>query len=174
VATPETEERLLAVGRAGTAEHVQRIVRGWRRMDAKAEAREANLQHAGRSLQVYPDEDGTVRVRGRLTPEVGALLLKALAAARESLYRRRREQGPDLDPPTRWSSSRRTPWRCWPRALCTRSLTRARPASATRWWCTWTPRCWQTPRRRASRSWKVGCASQLERRNAWRATPAGW
>src|SRR4029434_5293601 len=28
VATPETEERLLAVGRAGTAEHDERIVRG--------------------------------------------------------------------------------------------------------------------------------------------------
>jgi hypothetical protein len=28
VATPETEERLLKVGRAGTAEHVERIVRG--------------------------------------------------------------------------------------------------------------------------------------------------
>jgi hypothetical protein len=28
VATPETEERLLAVGRAGTAEHVERIVSG--------------------------------------------------------------------------------------------------------------------------------------------------
>src|SRR5262249_34637682 len=33
VATPATEERLLAVGRAGTAEHVERIVRGWRRVD---------------------------------------------------------------------------------------------------------------------------------------------
>src|SRR6059036_3635360 len=32
VATPETEERLLAVGRAGTADHVERVVRGWRRM----------------------------------------------------------------------------------------------------------------------------------------------
>ena len=41
VATPETEERLLAVGRAGTAEHVELIVRGWRRMDRKAEAQEA-------------------------------------------------------------------------------------------------------------------------------------
>jgi Domain of unknown function (DUF222) len=28
VATPETEERLLAVGRTGTPEHVERIVRG--------------------------------------------------------------------------------------------------------------------------------------------------
>src|SRR5438270_13852024 len=32
VATPETEARLLAVGRAGTADRVERIVRGWRRM----------------------------------------------------------------------------------------------------------------------------------------------
>ena len=99
-ATPESEERLLAVGRAGTAEHVQRIVRGWRRMDAKAEARQTALQHALRSLDVYPDEDGMVRIRGRLSPEVGALLLKALAAAREILYQRRRDQAPDLDPPT--------------------------------------------------------------------------
>src|SRR5437762_6112242 len=64
VATPDTEERLLAVGRAGTTEHVERIVRGWRRMDRKAEAREAERQHAGRALHVYPDEDGTVRIRG--------------------------------------------------------------------------------------------------------------
>ena len=42
MATPETEERLLAVGRAGTAEHVERIVRGWRRVDRQAEAREAD------------------------------------------------------------------------------------------------------------------------------------
>src|SRR6266513_2730430 len=86
VATPDTEERLLAVGRAGTTEHVERIVRGWRRMDRKAEAREAERQHAGRALHVYPDEDGTVRIRGRLAPEVGALLLQALAAAREAVY----------------------------------------------------------------------------------------
>ena len=39
VATQETEERLLAVGRAATAQHVAQIVRGWRRMDRKAEAR---------------------------------------------------------------------------------------------------------------------------------------
>jgi 5-methylcytosine-specific restriction endonuclease McrA len=107
VATPETEERLLAVGRAGTAEHVERIVRGWRRVDRKAEAREAQRQHASRSLHVYPDEDGTVRVRGRLAPEVGALLLQALAAAREALYQQRRAQDGNAapvdtsaDPPT--------------------------------------------------------------------------
>jgi len=100
VATPETEERLLAVGRAGTAEHVERIVRGWRRVDRQAEAREAALQHASRTLHVYPDSDGTVIVRGRLTPEVGALLVQALAAARETLYQRARDKEPERDPPT--------------------------------------------------------------------------
>ena len=90
VATPATEARLLAVGRAGTAAHVERIVRGWRRVDRQAEAREAARQHAARALHVYQDEDGTMVLRGRLTPEVGALLLRALDAARETLYQRRR------------------------------------------------------------------------------------
>ena len=86
VATPETEERLLAVGRAGTADHVERIVRGWRRMDRKAEAAEAVRRHASRALHVDQDEDGMVILRGRLAPEVGAMLVQALAAARETLH----------------------------------------------------------------------------------------
>src|SRR5262245_6305099 len=100
VATPETEVQLLAVARAGTAGHVARLVRGWRRVDRQAEAREAVLQHASRGLQVYPDSDGTVRIKGRLTAEVGALLVQALAAAREALYQRRRDSEPEADPPT--------------------------------------------------------------------------
>jgi hypothetical protein len=59
-------------------------------MDAKAEARETARRHTSRALHVYPDEDGMVVVRGRLEPEVGALLLQALAAAREALYQQRR------------------------------------------------------------------------------------
>jgi 5-methylcytosine-specific restriction endonuclease McrA len=93
VATPETEARLLGVGRAGTASHVERIVRGWRCVDRKAEARETKRQHASRALRIHQDEDGTVVLRGRLEPEVGALLTKALAAAREKLYQRSRGEG---------------------------------------------------------------------------------
>src|SRR6266849_2105308 len=88
VATPETEERLLAVGRAGTADHVERIVRGWRRVDQQAEARETTHRQKTRALHVYEDEDGMVVIRGRLTPEAGAVLKQALAAAREMLYQR--------------------------------------------------------------------------------------
>src|SRR5713101_5456371 len=82
VATPETETRLLAVGRAGTAAHIERIVRGWRRVDRNAEARETKHRHASRALHVRTDEDGMVVVSGRLEPELGALLTQALAAAR--------------------------------------------------------------------------------------------
>ena len=97
VATPETEARLLGVGRAGTAAHVERIVRGWRCVDRKAEARETARQHASRALHVHHDEDGTVVLRGRLSPEVGAVLLRALAAARETLYQK---VGGSAEPPT--------------------------------------------------------------------------
>ena len=90
VATPETEERLLAVGRAGAADHIERIVRGWRRVDRNAEARETARRHTSRALHVYQDEDGMVTLRGRLAPEVGALLVQALTAARETLYQRAR------------------------------------------------------------------------------------
>jgi hypothetical protein len=86
VATPETEERLLAVGRGGTAQHVERIVRAWRAIDRKAEVQEAAERHRVRGLHVYQDEDGMVIVRGRLEPETGAMLVQALAAARETLY----------------------------------------------------------------------------------------
>src|SRR5713226_5243856 len=61
VATPETEARLLAVGRGGTADHVERIVRGWRRMDRKAEAAEDSRRHASRALHVYQGVSGRRR-----------------------------------------------------------------------------------------------------------------
>jgi hypothetical protein len=58
VATLETEARLLAVGRAGTAAHVERIVRGWRRVDRIAEAREAARRHASAGSRCIPTRTG--------------------------------------------------------------------------------------------------------------------
>lgn len=91
VATPETEERLIGVARAGTATHVERLVRAWRRADRLAVDRlaEAELEaerHASRTLRVYTDSDGSVVVQGRLDPEAGAVLRKALEAAEEVLF----------------------------------------------------------------------------------------
>ena len=83
-------------------------MRGWRRVDRQAEARAAAQQHAGRGLHVYQDEDGMMVLRGRLTPDMGARLLRALDAAREALYQRTRVAAgsppaadPALAPPTR-------------------------------------------------------------------------
>ncbi len=100
IATPETEARLLGVARAGTASHVERIVRGWRRVDRLVEARETARQHASRSLQVYQDEDGMVVLRGRLEPEVGALMRRALEAAGEALYQKSQRTAVTRDQPT--------------------------------------------------------------------------
>ena len=68
IATPEIEERLLKVGLAGTAEHVERIVRGWRRVDRKVEVEETARWHKHRALHVYHDDDGMVIIRARLVP----------------------------------------------------------------------------------------------------------
>ena len=81
VATPETEQDLLDLALAGTAAHVEQVVRSWRRVDRAAEAAEDRQQHDSRALDTWVDDDGMVVVRGRLTPEVGAVLRRALDAA---------------------------------------------------------------------------------------------
>ncbi len=98
VATPDTEERLLGFARAGTAVHVERLVRGWRYVDRQAEAEASRRHHTGRALHVAYDDDGMVRIRGRLAPEVGALFLRALEAARETLYQQSRAEACPTDP----------------------------------------------------------------------------
>jgi hypothetical protein len=76
------------VGLAGTAEHVERIVRGWRRVDRKVEIEETARRHKHRALHVYHDDDGMVIVRARLEPQAGAVFIQAIAAAREALRQR--------------------------------------------------------------------------------------
>jgi len=100
VATPETEERLLTVARTGTATHVEKVTRAWRRVDRNAENLEAEQQHHSRSLAVYEDEDGMFVIHGRLTPEVGAVVRQALRAATDRLYAERRAQAPGEYSPT--------------------------------------------------------------------------
>src|SRR2546429_9846170 len=68
VATPETEERLLKVGKAGTAEHVERIVRGWRRGDPPAPGRGRARQHPSRAPHRDPRAGGPRIFPRRPTP----------------------------------------------------------------------------------------------------------
>ena len=89
VATPDNEADLLEVARCGTAAHVERIVSAWRCADRLEERRAEGERHASRHLSLYIDEDGMYVVRGRLDPEVGALLEKALESADEERLGRR-------------------------------------------------------------------------------------
>ena len=85
VATPATEARLLAVALGATASHVERLVRAWRRADRDAAPDTERERLASRALSMQVDEDGMVVLRGRLTPEVGAVLLRAVEAALEQV-----------------------------------------------------------------------------------------
>jgi hypothetical protein len=85
VATPATEARLLAVALGTTAAQVERLVRGWRQADRDAQEDGERALLASRTLNVQVDADGMVVVRGRLPPEVGAVLMRAVEAALEQV-----------------------------------------------------------------------------------------
>ena len=91
IATPANEQDLLSFARAGTAAHVERLVRGMRRVDGIAERDYERRQLATRYLRIYTDEDGMVVVTGRLTLEAGTALRCALDAGVEALYGQRCE-----------------------------------------------------------------------------------
>ena len=88
VATSENELELMEFARHGTASHVEELVRAWRRVDRLEDQWQERARHRTRELTVFPDEDGMYVIRGRLDPEVGALLTRALDAARDALYPR--------------------------------------------------------------------------------------
>ena len=94
VATSDNERRLLDFARCGTASHVERLVRAWRRVDRVAEAKDVQRRHETRELRTWVDDDGMVVIRGRLSPEVGAVVQRALEAASERL----RQEAAGTDP----------------------------------------------------------------------------
>ena len=88
VATVETEDSLLNIALHGTAAHVERTVKGFRRVLRVLERDEAEAIYERRYLDCRREADGSVRIEARLTPEVGELLLKALDVAQTELDER--------------------------------------------------------------------------------------
>ncbi len=88
VAEPENEADLLELARGLPAAQIERMVRAWRLGSRQAEEAREERRHQERCLSLVPDHDGMVVVRGRLTPEAGALLMRAVEAAADALYRR--------------------------------------------------------------------------------------
>jgi hypothetical protein len=83
VATAENEDELLELSRVHTAAQLERTVRAYRRVSA-VEARD-QLEDA--HLSVHWSADGSLEVHGRLAPEDGALLLRALDSLRDSTWK---------------------------------------------------------------------------------------
>ena len=86
IATPGNDGRLVDLALAGTAAQVERIVRAWRRVDQVEAAQQTEQRHQHRSVTMHVDDDGMVVLRGRLTPEIGAVVQRALEAAADRLF----------------------------------------------------------------------------------------
>jgi hypothetical protein len=85
VATPATEKYLLDIALHGTASHVERLVRQYRRVQEVEELSREERQQAGRSVSYFFDDDGSLVLKARLPAEAGMLVLKALEAAKSEL-----------------------------------------------------------------------------------------
>ena len=106
-ATPENETDLLELAEGSTTAQLERMVRGWKKASRRDEAAAERIRHRARTLSVFPDDDGMYVVRGLLEPEVGALLMRAVEAASDALYRKERDaadpatgEHPSASPPS--------------------------------------------------------------------------
>jgi len=88
VATGASEERLLELAGALTASQLERTLRVFRRVTAA----DARVSHELEFVAYHFEEDGSLYLRARLAAEDGTLLVKALDAAQERVYVRRREE----------------------------------------------------------------------------------
>jgi hypothetical protein len=82
VATPDLEEDLVELARQATAAQLERIARAYgRAMNAEDEQRIFERRY----LTYEWESDGSLSIRGSLTAEDGAVLLRALEAGRETI-----------------------------------------------------------------------------------------
>jgi hypothetical protein len=89
VADPESEADLLELARHATAAQLERMVRAAHR----ASRREADEVHRASYLRwFWNDDDATLHLEAKLPAEEGAAFLRAIDAARDSLYAERRAE----------------------------------------------------------------------------------
>jgi hypothetical protein len=85
VAEPDTEVMFLNVGLNGTATHVEKLVRSYRRAKESQELSREAQQQPNQSLWWFHEPDGSLSIKGRFPAEVGALFIKAIQAAEDSI-----------------------------------------------------------------------------------------
>ena len=85
VASAETEDYLLMIAEHGTAQHVEKLVRAYRRCQEAEELSREARQQQNRCVSYRYDDDGSLILNCRLPAEAGARILKALELAVEEL-----------------------------------------------------------------------------------------
>src|SRR5690349_17963356 len=85
VATPQNEDYLLMIAEHGTAAHVERLVRAYRRCKEAEELSREARQHQSRAVTFRYDDDGSLVLTCRLPAEAGARVMKALDLATRDL-----------------------------------------------------------------------------------------
>jgi len=89
VATPDSESYLLMIARHGTASHVEKLVRAYRRVERLQESARARSTNGQRALRWGYEDDGSMTITLRLPAEQGALVLQAIHAAVDEQRRER-------------------------------------------------------------------------------------
>ena len=85
VADATNEAYFLNVALHGTANHVEKLVRSYRRAQESQELSREAAQQRNQSLWWFHEPDGSLTIKGRLPAEVGALFIKALQAAEDAV-----------------------------------------------------------------------------------------
>jgi hypothetical protein len=85
VAEPSNEDYFLDAALNGTANHVEKLVRSYRRATEAEELSRDAAQQRNQSLWWFYEPDGSLTIKGRLPAEVGARFIKALQAAEDTV-----------------------------------------------------------------------------------------
>jgi hypothetical protein len=85
VATPKSEAALVEVAQHGTASHVDRIVAGYCTVKRNMDPDRARAQLRRRGLWTSIDDDGTVTINWRSTPDAARAVMAAIDAAVKEL-----------------------------------------------------------------------------------------
>ncbi|HKX57410.1 MAG TPA: DUF222 domain-containing protein [Xanthomonadales bacterium] len=90
VATTRNESVLLNIAFHGTTWHVEQAVSAWRREKRLEVLKRDNRRHELRELRCYYDDEGLMVLKGRFTPETGAIIQQALTAIMDQLQEERK------------------------------------------------------------------------------------
>jgi hypothetical protein len=96
VATLDNEDYLLQIARHGTAAHVERLVRNYRKVKRIEALERDNQRHAMRQLDWYFDDDGSFVLKGRFTPEQGVMIKKVLESILDEDFREQKDVSADM------------------------------------------------------------------------------